>query len=157
MFHPRRTSFVLVQRRRPSQRPALLWASYQYIWSTLAGNGQSVRSGYTISRASQVSSSVRHCQNTIRSCSRRRTRCVTRSPKSRPTENPLIMSRIAWQSLLFCSNLSSIHGGSYAPRSFFSSIRLTCSRQSSLRYSHNPMSISFLFRYLLTFSSSRFL
>ncbi len=78
MFHPRKMSSVLVQRRRPLWRLALVWASYQYTWSTLAGNGQNVRSGYTISRALQVSSSVPHYLNMIRSFSRKRTRCVTK-------------------------------------------------------------------------------
>jgi hypothetical protein len=78
MFHPRKMSSALVQRRRPSWRRALVWASCQFTWLTLAGNGQNVRSGYTISRALQVSSSVLHCQNMIRFCSRKRTRCVTR-------------------------------------------------------------------------------
>ena len=134
MCHPWRMSFALVQRRQPSQKLALVWASCQYTWSTLAGSGQNVRSGSTISRASQVLSFVPHCRNMIRSCSRRRIRCVTRSPKQHPTRNPLINNRIVWQSLLFSSNLLSIHGGSYVPRSSFSSTRSTYSRRNSLGY-----------------------
>jgi hypothetical protein len=73
--------FAHVQRQSLSQRHASLWASYQYTWSTLAGSGRSVKSGYTILRASQVSYFVRRCRSMIRSCSRRRTRYVTRSLK----------------------------------------------------------------------------
>src|SRR6266852_2713322 len=48
------------------------------------------------------------------------------------------MNRIAWQSHLFSSNLSSIHGGSCVPRSFFSSIKSTYLRPIFPRYSHSP-------------------
>ena len=110
MYRPRRTSFEHAQRRWLSQRHVSLWASYQYTWSTLAGSGQSVKSGYTISRASPVSYSAQHCQNMTRSCSKRRTRCVTRSPKGTPCPkltNLSSQNRMAESLVLFESVINS--------------------------------------------------
>ena len=67
-----------VQKRQQSPKPGFPWANYQYIWSMLADSGRSVRSGYTISRASRVLSSVLHCRSMIRSFSRRGARYVNR-------------------------------------------------------------------------------
>ena len=108
MFHPRKMSSVLVQRRRPLWRLALVWASYQYTWSMSAGNGQNVRSGYTISRASQVSSSVPHCRNMIRSCSRKRIRCVTTITRVISYQEPMNeQNRMAESLVLFESVINS--------------------------------------------------